>query len=390
VAGQPGVRKSLAVTSDENCSSSLVELEPNTLLARSPRLRLGRFFTGPILSPDGRLAAVGSATEPRVVVARTERLDRVATIRLGTQYAWTRVLAWPAQRRLVALVVRSDAHRVGLTDVVVIDPVGERVLARAPFGWWASMGEGVSAGGRVAVLLVPWTHRGVPRLVVVGSDGRLRGVRLKLLRAGVGHGRRGEVVDFPALAVDRLGETAHVVTGRQPLASVDLRTLSVRYRSIRGLMHPSPSEFGRPYETGTDNPEQGTRRVAEWLGSGAIAVSGEDLAWVPELREASAPAGLQLLDLRTRRARTVRRAVRELQLAGGRLLARDRGLIAFDRRGREVYTFGTSNLSWHVAFGRVYVNVPGSNRAAVLDAWSGRTIGRIARARVSSLAGWGC
>jgi hypothetical protein len=171
---------------------------------------------------------------------------------------------------------------------------------------------------------------------------------------------------------------------------VDLRTLSVRYRSIRGLMHPSPSEFGRPYETGTDNPEQGTRRVAEWLGSGAIAVSGEDLAWAPELREASAPAGLQLLDLRTRRARTVRRAVRELQLAGGRLLARDRGLIAFDRRGREVYTFGTSNLSWHVAFGRVYVNVPGSNRAAVLDAWSGRTIGRIARARVSSLAGWGC
>jgi hypothetical protein len=97
-----------------------------------------------------------------------------------------------------------------------------------------------------------------------------------------------------------------------------------------------------------------------------------------------------LLDLRTRRARTVRRAVRELQLAGGRLLARERGLIAFDRRGREVYTFGTSNISWHVAFGRVYVNVPGSNRAAVLDAWSGRTIGRIARARVSSLAGWGC
>ena len=390
MAGQPGVRKPLAVTSDESCSSSLVELEPNTLLARSPRLRLGGFFTGPIVSPDGRLAAVGSASEPQIVVARTERLDRVATIRLGTQYAATRVIAWPAQRRLVALVVRSDAHRVGLTDVVVVDPVGEQVLARAPFGWWASMGEGVTAGGRVAVLLVPWTHRGVPRLVIVGSDGRLRGVRLKLLSAGVGYGRHGEVVDFPALAVDRRGETAHVVTGRQPLASVDLRTLSVRYRSIRGLMQPSPSEFGRPYETGTDNPEQGTRRVAEWLGPGAIAVSGEDLRWAPEHSEASAPAGLQVLDLRTRRARSVRRAVRELQLAGGRLLARDRGLIAFDRRGREVYRFGTSDAWWHVAFARVYIDLPGSRRAAVLDARSGRTIGRIPQARVSALVGWGC
>jgi len=325
-------------------------------------------------------------------------MRRLGSVRIGTPYEDTAVVAWPAADRLVALDVSSDAHRVGLTKVVVVDPKRREVVRHAQFPWWAAEGTRTTAAGRVVTLTVSWRQLVPPRLVVVTADGKIRIVTLARLRAGIGYSHR-EVARFPALAVDPQGERAFVINEAEPVAVVDLATLEVRYRHATGLATPSRTLAGPAHETGTSNPSTGPARSATWLGAGLIAVSGSDSytgqagRW---LGDSQAPAGLQILDTRSWRARTLDRRPTEFEWIGGRLVAyarawdprvrRVRGdaLVAYDRDGRLAYRI-RGRADWQSFEGRIYVDDGPSSSSAVLDARGGRRVGRVSEARLQAI-----
>jgi hypothetical protein len=368
----------------------LMRVDPATLRPKGGRtLRLKGYFKQPVRSPDAKTVALGGSAGT-ILLADVSSMRRRSSIRIGSPYEDTTVVSWPAADRLVALDVSSDAHRVGLTKVVVVDPKRGDVVREARFPWWAAQGRGTTAAGRVATLIVSWQRLVPPRLVVVTADGTIEIVTLARLRAGVGYSH-GEVVRFPALAVDPQGERAFVINEGEPVAIVDLATLKVRYQRATGLSSPARALAGPAHETGTSNPRSGPARSATWLGGGLIAISGSDSytgqagRW---LGDSKAPAGLQILDTRSWRARTLDRRPSEFEWIRGRLVAtarawnprarRVRGdaLVAYDRAGRVKYRIpGDRKAHWQAFDGRLFVDDGPSPLLAVLDARDGRKLG---------------
>src|SRR5205814_806798 len=101
-------------------------------------------------------------------------------------------------------------------------------------------------------------------------------------------------VDYPALAVDRVGGKAYVVSGDGPVAVVDLSSLGVSY------VLPS-----RPQGPAKELPD-GPWRYAAFVG-GVLVVSGTDSHAYTDVRgqrqSRSSPAGLWLLDTASWRER---------------------------------------------------------------------------------------
>jgi hypothetical protein len=400
--GEPSILVALHGGPLTDCASTrLRRIDPATLRPRRGGLRLDGYFSGPVRSPDGKSVALGGA-EGSIAVADVATMRRLHSVRIGSPYEGTEVVAWPAANRLIALDVSSDAHRVALTKVVVVDPKRGEAIRELSVPWWAAVGRGTSRSGRVAVLLVSWRRLVPPRLVVVGRDGRLQTMRLTRLRAGIGYARH-ERIRFPGFAVDPDGERAFVVNEGEPAASVDLATLRVRYRRVSGLAQPARALAGPAKDTGTSNPRQGPARVAAWLGRGLIAVSGYD-SYVGQaerwLGDSQAPAGLQVLDARTWRARTVDPRPSDFEWVNGRLLAsarawepatrRTRGdsLVAFDREGRVVFRIRGSAY-WQTFNGRIYLG-DRSSRDLVLDARTGRRLSRVSDERVAAVTSAYC
>jgi len=394
--------------SDVDCvRTSLVRLDPATLRPRGgDRLRLrGYYDKQPVFSPDRTRAALGGASGT-LLFANVAELRREASVRVGSPYEDAEVVAWPTDQRLVALDVSSDAHRVGLTKIVVVDTAHARVVQARRLFRWAATGTGSTQAGRVAVLVVSWTRLSPPRLLVVGADGLIHEVTLDRLRAGVGNSRSGEAVRFPGLAVDPQGERAFVVNEGEPVAVVDLATLQVRYRHVAGLASPGREAAGHAKPTGTSNPRHGPSRVAKWLGGGLIAVSGTKSYTGPTHRwlgEARAPAGLQVIDTRNWRVRTFDRRPTDFQWLDGRLVTyarvwdpatrRVRGdaLVGFDRAGRRVYRIhGNSRTHWQAFHGRIYVDDGPSRLDAVLDPRNGHELGRVPGDRLFRVASGYC
>jgi hypothetical protein len=119
--------------------------------------------------------------------------------------------------------------------------------------------------------------------------------------------------------------------------------------------------------------------------------------------DSAAPAGLQILDTRTWRVRTLDRRPSEFQWLSGRLVAsaqawdpgrrRVRGdaLVAFDRIGRRVYRIsGNAKTYWQTFHGRIYVDDGPSPLDAVLDARNGRVLGRVPQDRLFRATGSLC
>jgi hypothetical protein len=65
------------------------------------------------------------------------------------------------------------------------------------------------------------------------------------------------------------------------------------------------------------------------------------------------------------------------------------GLVAFDRRGRVVYRISGKGY-WQPFNGRIYVDDAGSPLDLVLDARTGRRLGRISNERVAAVTGGYC
>jgi hypothetical protein len=339
---------------------TLARLDPVTLRAEGPRLRLGEYHGNWSFSPDGSRVALGmGGASP--VCGRGICIVDVRSMRIvGYVHAPIAVqaLAWPRERRIVAVLQRGG--------VLVADPVTETVRRQVPLQFLADGPPAVWTREGFAVLM-----RG--RLVVVGVQGDTRVARLRRIPSNA--------AVHPAMAVDRRRLRAYVFAAGAPAAEVNLRTLSVRYHRIA---LPPPAARART-----------SSREAVWLGAGRVAVSGSDVVPGRESRPGpggprirTVAAGVRVVDTRTWTARTVHPRAGRALAAGGRLIVhtpefgrgtRGVGLRIYTREGRRLVThlMGDRTLDAELHAGRVYA-YPETGAARTLHIVGART-GRLIR-----------
>lgn len=365
---------------------TLVRVDPSTLtILKGPQLKLPDSAGTLRVSADPHLAAV-DGTDGRLVFVDPIRMRRLGTLRLGQAAEAARAIAWPRPGTLVALDVEEDAHRVGLTKVVVVDPVGRRVVRQLRFSWWAALAYGTTRSGRTAVLLVSWTHLTRPRLVVVDANGTIHQLRLRAFEAGVGFDRIGETRRFPAMAVDPRSERAFVLLEHEPVAVIDLRTLRIRYRAMR-LPAPRRRDAGRPHDTGTNNPTHGPQRAAAWIGAERFAFAGFD-SWTTHGAERDAGIGLQVFDTRTWSVRRIRPGTFSFVPGTSRVVALGRSSLFVFGHGKLAYSVSAAH-GWGTAAGRLLVATRRGREYRVLDPASGRQVGIAPKRRLEATGlGW--
>jgi hypothetical protein len=370
--------------------ASLVRLDPRTLAPfASPRLAVGRFYEPLGRSPDGALLALLDRQAPALRIVDLARMRALGDVRLPARPGWRlRTAAWlTADRVVVVLQGNRGAYKsiVGAREVLVVDPLARRVLARRPFADLSALVGSAPAGDKLVLLLGRGDLAGGPaRLVVVGSDGRFTD-------AGVVDRGPGRELRNSSLVVDPAGSRALVVTAGAPIAELDLRTMQLEHRSVPGTFL---ARRGR------------SLRNAIWIDERTIAVSGYDNV-VTGRRRRTTGSGLALVDTERWTTRVVDSTAGSTAYGGGVLLVfgmleeandgrgqRGRGLTAYGLDGsRRWHAFGSQHVSAQPVRGiaRVFVTpvgprVPGTKlREALVDLTSGRTLPRTAAIPGSNL-----
>lgn len=268
------------------------------------------------------------------------------------------VMMWPEPRRLLAVT----------SEVVSIDPVRRRVLARSPLPQGQVVG--VARGRDALVLLL--ASGGYGRIVVVDEHGTVETAALEL-PAGV-QPREGTFVR-PALVVDPAGERAFVVPAAGPVAEVSLEPLAVAYHELR-----EPASFLQRLAAWLEPAAHaktllpGTSREAAWVGDGKLAVTGIGSPTDPERS-----AGLALVDTRTWSIGRLDAGVDSVVVAQGRIVATGAraGLAVFDPDGRLLYRRFEGKSCWIelIHRGRIYVGAWSERRLRVLELATGKPLG---------------
>ena len=195
---------------------------------------------------------------------------------------------------------------------VTVDPVLRKVLATRRVS--GTLVWGARAGSDLVSLLGPAKGIGPARLAVVGPD-RIRVVTLGRTLVGSQRDEQSETAisegRTPALAVDPAGRVAYVFGGGEPVAVVDLATLTVEYRDPPGARRTQAVTKGRT----------GPWRHARWLGNGLVALSGwDERAWVDaagKFHNEAKLVGLSLVDVKAWTTRLVDHRVGESPSAPG-------------------------------------------------------------------------
>lgn len=281
-------------------------------------------------------------------------------------------LAWLAPDRLVAVLQSGE--------VVVVDPaLGEVVRrwdlsARARFYFPTS----ARAPGMLVAVLAGSGKPRPARLVVVDGDGRLRSTWLRRVRVGQRRIANGPILSQSAgLALDAVGNRAFVSGAKGRLAEIDLDTMRVRYRRVRG-----------PAGTGAARGRVlSSNRRALWLGRGSLALVGRDYVRTRRGRVAIVPSGVQMVDTRRWTARTIAGRASAVRITAGRLLAYQpshtmvgAGLGIHTRTGRRLHhLLGTSALDIQAAGRRAYAI--GQRAVRVVDVRSGKVVHTARRPR---------
>jgi hypothetical protein len=382
----------------------IVRVDPRTLRPLpGPRVPLAAHTFGWSFSPGRTELALGSDTpraELRLVdLDRMRVLGDVKLARRGSVLA----TAWAGASRVLAVVVSPGCCGIGDTIVAGIDARGPRLL------WQRRLGGSLQAGARfrrslVLVLGPRGRAIGASRLVLIGSDGRLRSVPLAQIRSGSERTGRDPARFLvrewnPGLAVDPSGARALVVQAGAPVGEVDLRTLRVRYHELS-----EPISFlGRLHDwlepKAEAKAQEGPNRQALWLGHGLLAVTGTDTH--ASLRSPGGeaqwdtPAGLKLIDTRRWSVRTLDPQATRAEFVSGTLLAfgfrwdsgdkklSGSGLTGFGLNGsRTFHRYGNDPISGVEPLGtRILVGgAAGSRifrRGALLDARTGRELRRV-------------
>jgi hypothetical protein len=350
------------------------------------RARVGGHTFGWSFSPDRSMLVVGSQVVAELRFIDLERLRMVGGHDLRLKRPGiVAVTAWPAPRRVLA-VVQSPGCCIGEATVFVVDPLAQRIVRRQPLR--GSLQAFARFRGGLVLLLSPPRALGPARLVVVDRRaGKVRSVVLAEVVAGqqpVQPGHRPGRESRPGLAVDAAGGRAFVVDGRAMVAEVDLVGMRVRYRPLSRTV----SLLGRLRDwlepaARADVPPSGPVRKARWLGRGLIAVAGHD-SYYTGGRYQTRPSGLQLIDLRGGRVRTLDPLADGFTVTARTLLPASRrpGLAAYAIDGSLRFEFFQTRFAGKRAFvafsvgDRAFVTIAGRwPRAFVVDLSSGRVLG---------------
>jgi hypothetical protein len=335
--------------------AQISERNPRTLGQRGPAIPLGKWEFVSGLSPDDSLLALTAMNaEPRSIRFLDIVRKRWQGGALPIPTLGAGAVRWADDRTVLVLGEKPDGLRA-----VVVDATRRRIVRtiRIPGHLEAQYAEPTQAG--MALLLRPLAFRQIgPVLVgVIRPSGAVKVVEISRILSGhVERSRR------PALIADPTSSHAYVFGGLdEPVADVDLRTMAVRYHTLRG----GP-------QTLTDT--LGVERFGAWLAPGRIAVGGWDDSKTDTLR-----LGVSLVDTKAWRWKQVDSDADFFAKSGDLLLAlrMDGSLGGYGLDGRrrfsvaeQVFSLGTlaSNGRYVYAY-NVWPAPKGS--ALVIDAKAG-------------------
>lgn len=343
----------------------LVPYDPVRLVPSGPAIRMGHFAHAWSISPDrtrfvaaaGWRPTKGERAAVRFVDLRTGRVE--GTLSLPGEFRRVTATAWVRGRVLVVVSGSSS------TTVYAIDPEQRVTISHVEFPGTVVLGE--RARNRLVLLLASPDRIGPATIAIVDQSPRVRTVLLDRIAVGttatgVGADRR-TTVRRPALALAPSGLRAFVFGAAEPTASIDLRTLSVRYAPLRLL-------------AAVNKRSEGSVRTAATLPDGRVVLTGFDSG-----PTAGSTVGLWLVDPKTWSRRLLDPGAGWFRVAGGLLFARGEngvGLRILQPTGSQVQLFRTGSIGRVTVVGpRALVTFLGAKqKAAVIELWSGRVLRR--------------
>jgi hypothetical protein len=341
----------------------LVPYDPVRLVPSGPAIRMGHFAHAWSISPDrSRLVAAagwrptkGELAALRFVDLTTGRVE--GTLSLPGEYRRVTATAWVRGRVLVA--VSGSSSTTGYS----IDPERRMTISEAEFPGIVVLGE--RARRNLVLLLAPPDRIGPATIAVVDRSARVRTVLLDRIAAGttamgVGRARR-TIVRRPALALAPSMQRVYVFGAGEPAASIDLRTLAVRYAPLRVL-------------AAVRKQAEGSVRTAAALPDGRLVVTGFDYG-------TTAAVGLWLIDPKNWSRRVLDSAANWFRVSGGLLFARGEGgvgLRILQPSGSFVALFRSGSVGSVTVVGpRAFVTFFGSKqKAAVIELGTRRVVRR--------------
>jgi hypothetical protein len=341
----------------------LVPYDSVRLVPSGPAIRMGHFAHAWSISPDRSRFVAAAGWRPtkgdpaalRFVDLASGRVE--GTLRLPGEFRRVTATAWVRGRVLAAVSGKSS------TTVYSIDPERRVTISQVEFPGIVVLGE---RGLNKLVLLLAQPDRiGPATIAVIDQSPRVRTVQLDRIAAGttatgVGSDRRTSV-RRPALALAPSGLSALVFGAGEPAASIDLRTLAVRYAPLRTMAAVSKRVVG-------------SVRTAATLPDGRVVVSGFDYG-------ASAAVGVWLVDPKDWSRRVLDSAATWVRVAGGLVFARGKGgvgLRILRPSGSPVELFRRGSVGRVTVVGpRALVTFFGKNqKAAVIELGTGRVVRR--------------
>ena len=317
------------VSPPDGSAPVLTRLDPRSLEPRGPSLELGEYHDAWSFSPDGSQVALGMGGPGRetcgagICIVDAESMKVRADVEAPVA---AEAVAWLTPRR-VAAVLQSG-------ELVVADAHSGRTLKRASLTAGPVLSPPVALWRGRLVALVAGAD-GAAQIVTADAQGTVRSAKL----SGIGLRAGPELPPpRPALSVDPRRPRALVVGAGAPAAEVDLRSMRVRRHPL-----PAPASGAAP-----DGPRSSTRH-AVWLGRDLVAVAGEDVVGASG-GERRLPAGVQLVDTHTWRARLLEPRASRARLADGRLVVHTQPPSA-EGVGLRLYTGDGARLEHHLLGG---------------------------------------
>jgi hypothetical protein len=344
----------------------LVPYDPVRLRPAGPPIRLGHFAHAWSLNPDRSrfVAAVGwrpTKGEPaalRFVDLANGRVE--GTLSLRGEFRRVTATAWVRGRVLVAVSGSST------TTVYSINPERRVMVSQVEFPGQVVLGE--RARNSLVLLLASPDRIGPATIAVVDRSPRVRSVLLDRIAAGrtvTGEGSdRRTTVRRPALALAPSGLRAFVFGAGEPAASIDLRTLAVRYAPLRLMAAVSKQA-------------EGSVRTAATLPDGRIVVGGFDYG----ATVSGTPVGLSLVDPKDWSRRVLASRASWYRVDGGLVFVRGKGGVGLrivQPSGGVVELFRTGSVSSVTVVGpRAFVRFFGrKQKAVVIELGTGRVVRR--------------
>ena len=352
--------------------SLLVPYDSVRLVPSGRAIPIGHFAHAWSMSPDrSRFVAAagwqlmkGEPAALRFVDLATGRL--AGTLSLPGEFRRVTATAWVRGRVLV--VVSGSTS----TAVYSIDPERRLAISQVEVPGLVVLGE--RTPGSLVLLLAPPDRIGAATIAVVDRSPRVRTALLDRIAVGSTATGLGEnhrmTIRRPALALSPSGQRAFVIGAGESAASVDLRTLTVRYAPTRRAA------------TATKQVE-GWVRTAATLPDGRLVVTGVDYG-------TQAAVGLWVIDPRDWSRRLLDSAANWFRVGGGLIFARGdkAGLRILRPSGAAVELFRSGSVATVSVIGpRAFVTFFGKQKAAVIELATGRVVRHPVPAHVLTGAG---